>query len=250
MVPLQVHNPAGQLQGHLLDGELIEDAGQNLPDVVLVQLQAVDRHHRHLVFFFHLLAQLPAAGSPWLGAVEEDDKGLANLLELPNHPALRLLVLGPRDIADGAIGGNHQADGAVFGDDLFGANLRRHVKGNLPVKPGGHHHPRLLVFDVPQSAGDDISHAVDKPNLEGSGLIHRDLHRLLRDELRFGGHDGFAGSGLRQLVGSPLPPGLAFDVGQHQGLHKPLDKGGFSGAHRPHHPDINIPVGALCNVLV
>ena len=86
----------------------------------------------------------------------------------------------------------------------------------------------LLVLDVAQGAGDDIPHAVDKPHLEGGRLVHRNLHRLLGDELGLGGHDGLAGGGLGQLVDkknamkgrSTVPPLLTESSRQVRGAQK------------------------------
>ena len=43
---------------------------------------------------------------------------------------------------------------------------------------------------------------------------------------------------------------LALDVGDHQILHKPFDKGGLSGPHRPDDPDVDVAAGAPGDVCI
>ena len=51
---------------------------------------------------------------PGLRAVEQDDEGLPQLLELPDDPLLRLPVVLPGDAGDAAVGGDDDADGGVL----------------------------------------------------------------------------------------------------------------------------------------
>ena len=204
VVGRQVHYPGRDLQRRLLQREAVQHLLQDLSDVLLVQLHAVDRRHRYPVALLQLRPQASGGGAFGRLAVQHHHKRLVDGLQLPDDPALGLLVLGPRDLRNAAVGGHHQPDGGMLVDDLAGAALRRHVEGHLLIVPGGHHHAGLLVFDVAQRAGYDVPHAVDHPHAEADIRLQRDADRLLRDKFRLGGHDGAARRRLRQLIG-PAP---------------------------------------------
>ena len=55
---------------------------------------------------------------------------------------------------------------------------------------------------------------------------------------------------MRQLIPGPVPAVAVIDIGQHLGLHKALDEGGFSGAYRTHHADIDTAAGAGRHILI
>ena len=97
----------------------------------LAQVQAAHRQAGHVV----LLRQLGPEGLGPVGVrpggVEEDEEGLAQLLELGDHPGLRLQVGLPGQVGDGAVGGDHDANGGVLGNDLPGADLRGLRHGDL-----------------------------------------------------------------------------------------------------------------------
>ena len=118
------------------------------------------------------------------------------------------------------------------------------------VKPGGHDHPGRQILILSHSAGHHVAYAVNKPHGERDPLLHADLHRLLRNKFGFRRHDGAAGAALRQFIPRPVPAVAIVDIGQHLGLHKPFDKGGFSGAYRTHHADIDTAAGAGRHILI
>ena len=147
---LQREDPARQIDLDLLDREFHQDVGEDLADIRLGHIQAVDRQHRHAVALLHLFGQLLRLGAAGALAVEQHGKRLLQLLQFADDPLLGLGVLLAGDVADRAVGGHHQPDGGVLLDDLLGADLGGHVEGDLLLKPGGHHHARLLVFDIAQ----------------------------------------------------------------------------------------------------
>ena len=142
------------------------------------------------------------------------------------------------------------ADGGVLRDHLPGADLRRLRHGDLMVEPGGGDHPLALPLQLAHRPVHHIAHAVDEPDPEGGSALHRHAHCVLRDEFRLRRHDGPAGAALGQLVPGPLPAVHVVDAGNDQRLHKPFDKGGFSGADRPHDADVDVALGPEGNILI
>ena len=250
VVRRQSLHPGRQEQVQLPQGKFIQQPLQQLRDLLLPQLQTVHRQAADVIPPLDVRCHGLGPGALGLGGVQQHHKGLAKLLQLPDHPLLGLQIVLPGDLRDAAVGGDHDAHGGVVADDLPGAQLRRLGHGDLVVVPGGHHHPGRQVLILAHSAGHHIPHAVDEPHGERDPLLHADLHRLLRHELGFGGHDGAAGAALGQLIPGPVPAVAVLDIGQHLGLHKALDEGGFSGAHRPHHADVNAAAGPGRHILI
>ena len=138
----------------------------------------------------------------------------------------------------------------MLGDDLLGAYLSRHIKGNFFFKPRGHDHAGHLIFNIAEGARDDVSHTVDEADIKRGVVVEHDLDRLFGDELRFSGHDRLARRRLGQLIGCALLAEGAVYVGNDQGFHKLFNKGGLSRAHGADDSDVDIPVGALGDVLI
>ena len=243
-------HPRRQEQVQLLHWELVEHRLQYGGHRVLVQLQAIDSHAVDLVPGGDVLGDGLGPVAPGVGGVQQNDEGLSQLLQLPDHPLLRLQVVLPGDVGDGAVGGDDDADGGVLSDDLPGADLRRLGHGDLVVVPGGSDHPGGVVLHLADGSLHHVAHAVDKPHGAVSPVRQLDLGGLLRDELGLGGHDGPAGAALGQLIPGPLLPVHVIDVGDHLGLHEPFDERGLPGAHGAHHTDINIPSGAGGDILI
>ena len=193
VVGRQVHHPGGDLQRRLLQREAHQHLPQNSRDVLLIQLQAVHRRHRHPIAFLQLGPQGLCRRAFWALAVQHHHKWLIDGLQFPHHPGLGFLVLRPGDLRNAAVGGDHQPYGGMLIDDLAGTHLRRHVEGDLLIVPGGHHHAGLLVFNVAQRTGHNIPHTVDHPHPQADVPLQRDADRFLRNEFRFGGHNGAPG---------------------------------------------------------
>ena len=64
-------DPAGQVQGHLPHGELVQQTGNDVPDVLLGDVDAVHRQHGDGILLPQPGSQLPGLGALWLHAVEE-----------------------------------------------------------------------------------------------------------------------------------------------------------------------------------
>ena len=177
-------------------------------------------------------------------AVEQDDKGFAQRFQLFHHPLFGGQVVFPGDLADGAIGGDHDADGGVIPDDLAGTGLSGKVKGDLFLEPGAFDHTGLLVFLVAHGSLHHIAHTVDKPDAALPAALQLERHGLFRDELRLRGHDRSPCRRLWQLISGPELCVRRADGRQHQLLHKLLDEGALAGTHRPHHANQDLPAGA------
>ena len=250
MIRRQGVHPRGQEQVQLLHGELVEDGPQDIRHVLLPQVQAVYRDAVHLI----AAADIPGNGlrpvAFGVHGVQQDDEGLSQLLELPDHPFLRLQVVFSGDVGDGAVCGNHDADSGVFRDDLPGADFRRLRHGNLVVIPGRGNHPGGVVLKLADSPPYHIAHAVNEPHGERSAVGQLHLGRFLRDELGLRRHNGPAGAALGQLIPGSLFTVHIFNVGNHLGLHETLDEGGLAGPHRAHHADVDIPRRAGGDILI
>ena len=138
----------------------------------------------------------------------------------------------------------------MLGYDLAGTDFRRLGQRYLVIQPRSHHHTRGQVLKLSHSARHQVSHAVHQSYTEFCTVGQAELHRFLRDKFGLCGHNGAPGAALRQLVNGPVPAEVIVHPGQHLGLHKALDKCGFSRAHRTHHADINIAVRSLGHALI
>ena len=249
MPGLQHSHPAGQSKIQLLHRELVQHPPQDLPQHGGVQVHTAHRQHGAAVVPRHALSQLPGLRRVRVGAVEQDDIGLAQRFQFGDDPPFRLCVARPGDIADRAVGGDHYPDGGVLTDHLAGAGLCGKVKGHLLLEPRAFDHAGLCVLLVPHGTLHHVAHAVDQPHPARPAALQLQGHGGLRDEFWLSGHDGAPRCRLRQLVPGTLPgSGRAGHGGQHQLLHEPLDKGGFAAAHRAHHTDVDIPAGACADL--
>ena len=118
------------------------------------------------------------------------------------------------------------------------------------VVPGCGDHAGRIILVLPDGPPDHIAHAVDQPHGKCRPALQLDLRRFLRYELGLGSHDGPAGTALGQLIPGPFPAVDILDVGNDLRLHEPFDKGGFSGAYRSHHANVDIPRGAGGDILI
>ena len=245
----RVH-PGGQENAHLPQRKFVQNTLDDVGDGLLRQLQAVHRQTLDPEAALDVPADAHDPSAVGLGGVEQNHKGLPQGLELGDDPLLRLQIVLPGDVGDGAVGGDDDAHGGVLLDDLPGADLRRLRHGDLVVHPGGHHHPGRSVLKLPHSPPDHVAHAVDQPHREGDAPLQGHVHRLLGHELGLRGHDGPAAAGLGQLVDGPLPAVDVFNVGDYAGLHESLDERALSRPHRPQHPHKQGPAGARGYVLI
>ena len=243
-------HPGGQEQIQLLHRELVEHPLDDGGYRRLVQLQAVGAHTRHVIAGGDVRPDGLCPVGIGVGRVEHHQEGLSQLLELGDHPLLRLQIVLPGDVGNGTVCGDHDTDGGMLRNDLACADLRGLGHGDLIVKPGGGYHAGAVVLQGAHRAGNHIAYAVDEADGEGRPVVHGDLNGLLRDEFGLGGHDGAPGAALGQLIPGPLPAVHVVDIGDDHGLHEAFDKGRFSRPHRPHDADIDIPLGTQGNIFI
>ena len=242
--------PARQVDAQLGDGELIERQLEYLVDVLRRQVQAVDAHTGHAVLVCQLRAQLLRRLARGVCAVEHQHEGLAYLAQLAHHALLGGDVALALYAADAAVRGHDDADGAVVGYDAARALLGRAGHGHLLVEPGRGHHALGAVLELPGRAVDHVAHAVYQPHGEAHAAVERDVHRVLRVELRLRGHDGAAGAGLRQFVLGALPGVDVLDVRYDQRLHEALYERALAGAHGSHQTQVDVAAGTGGNVMI
>ena len=138
----------------------------------------------------------------------------------------------------------------MFCDDLSGADLRRFGHGDLVVEPRRRNHTRRVVLILADGSLYHIPHTVDEPDGKSRAALQLDLGGFLRDEFWLCRHNGPARTALWKFVTGPLPAVDVVNIGDHLGLHEPLDESGFSGPHRAHHADVDISRGTGGDILI
>ena len=181
--------------------------------------------------------------------VQEDQKRLVNGLQLLHDTPLRVNIIRSGNVRNAAVGSDYDSDRGMVADDLFRSFLSCDAHRHFVVKPRGRDHSFTALIILTGSAGDHIADAVNEPHrrLHAGSELHG--YRLLRYEFWFRRHDGPSGSALRQLVSGSLPQVLVFHTRKNERLREPLDKSGFSGAHRTDHADVNIAACTVRNIL-
>ena len=159
-------------------------------------------------------------------------------------------IVFPRDLADGAVGGDDDADGGVIPDDLAGAGLGGKVKGDCFLKPGAFDHAGLFILLVAHGPLHHVAHTVDEAHPALAPALQCQRHCRFRDELGLGGHDGLAGRALRQLIPAQVAQVLILHCREHQQLHEPLYEGRFACADRPYYAYVNLSACSRLNILV
>ena len=217
-------HPAGQEEMELGHGEFIQQLFQDFRNLRFLQRQAVNGHTADAVrpadVFTELARRLPLR---FLG-VDQHQKRLPGRLHIPDRPILRLFIVRPGDIGDGAVRRHNNADGPMILHHLPGSQLRGLRHGNLMVVPRRGDHSRLPVLIRPNGAHHHIAHRIDQPDRQLRRTVRADFHSLLRHKFRLRRHDGFPGAALGQLIPGPLTSVYIIDIGNDQFFHDPLDK--------------------------
>ena len=185
-----------------------------------------------------------------ISRVEQDEKRLADVLQLCNDARFRCGIVLPRKLGHAAIGRDDDADRRVFADNFACPLFRRCAYGDLMIVPRRRDQTLFPIFVLTVCAGDHIADTVDQPHGGAHGRVQLDRDGILWDKLRFCGHDRPAGAALRQLVACALPHIFIGDIRQYERFHESFDEGRFPGAHRADNADVNIPAGTGGNVCV
>ena len=106
-----------------------------------------------------------------LGAVEQDQIGLANVVQLRDDAPLRLHIILPGQLRHRAIGGDDDAHRGMLPDDPPGAGLSGLLKGNRLIEPGAFHQPGGAVFLAAQCPTDQIPHTIHQPGAETAAAL-------------------------------------------------------------------------------
>ena len=138
----------------------------------------------------------------------------------------------------------------MLGDYLLSAQLRRLFKRHIFFRPRRFYHSHFILLGKPFRPLYGVSHAVDETDVDIHSAVEFYFYGFVRYEFGLSGHNRFAVACLRQLVGSALTGVLVFDIGQNQTFHDFGHEGGFPRANRTHHADINVAVGAGCDIAV
>ena len=88
----------------------------------------------------------------------------------------------------------------------------------------------------------------DISEMLGISSVRSYLHSLFRHEFWFTGHNGFAGTALRQFISCPFRTIRILDIRYDKLFHNALDEGRFSRSHRANHTNINIAAGSGSDV--
>ena len=129
-------HPTGQEQVNLLKQGIIQYPAQNVGDVLSSRVwQSTAR--QPTPYRLSMSSRMAwARGEDGSAEFNRIRKGLPSSFSSRMVRSLRLQIVLPGNIGDGAVGGDHNADGGVLGDDFPGADLCRFGHGDLVVKPG------------------------------------------------------------------------------------------------------------------
>ena len=243
-------HPLRHTEASLCDREFIQYRAQDLQNILLRQLQTVDRQAGGIVLLAQLSRQCLCGLPRRIGRVEQDEKRLADVLQLCNDARFCRGIVLPRELGHAAVGRDDNADRRVLADNFARSLFRRHAHGDLVIVPRRCDQTLFPVFVLTVCAGDHISNAVDQPHGGAHGSIQLDRDGILRDKLRLSCHDRPAGSALRQLVARTLPHVIIGNIRKHERFHEAFDEGRFPGAYRADNADVNIPAGTGGNVCV
>lgn len=246
----QYIHPLRHAKADLRDRKFVQDRAQNLQNILLRQLQTVDRQAGSIVLFLQLGSQCLCSLPRRIGRVEQDEKRLSDVLQLCDDTRFRRGIVLPRELSHAAIGRDDNTDRRMLADDFSRPLFRCCAHGDLMIVPRRRDQALFPVFVLTVRAGNHVSNAVDQAHGGAHGRVQLDRDGIFRDELRFCGHDRPAGAALRQLVACALPHIFIGDIRQHERFHESFDEGRFPGAHRADNADVNIPAGTGGNVCV
>ena len=185
-----------------------------------------------------------------LHRIDQNEKWLVQAFQLANHAILRVQIRFARKIRYGTVGCHDKANGGVVGNDLSRAQLGSLRHGNGSVAPWCRDHARRVLLRLPECAVNEITDAVHQSNLACPIIVQRNFCGFFRHKFRLRGHDGSAGTRLRQFILGAFASIHVVNTGQDQRFHKSLDKGGFSGSNRPDDADINGAAGTAADIFV
>lgn len=134
---VQHRHPAGQGEIQLPHRKLVEHLLQNFAQLRLVEVEAAHRQNGPAIALFHFRRHRSCLGGVGVGAVEQDDEGLAQRFQLVDDPLFCRDVVFAGYLADGAVGGDDDADGGVVPVSLPVPVSAAEVEGGSPRRTRG-----------------------------------------------------------------------------------------------------------------
>ena len=190
----QHFHPFGHIKFHLHNRKFIKDLLQDPGNIFFSELLAVYADHSRLIFFLQFLDQILGFFLIGFLRIYQDQKGLTCLFQFLNRFLFPFYVIFPGNFPEGPIAGDHQTNAGMFLDHFSGTCLRRLMKRDLIVKPGGFHHPFFSLFNVSCRITDHKSHAVYQTYFRFQILSQRNPCCLLWDKFGLYCSDHFTGT--------------------------------------------------------
>ena len=135
-------------------------------------------------------------------------------------------------------------------NDLSSPDLCRLGKRNFFFGPGRFHHALRAVLHVPCRTLYHITDTVDEAHTGFHSLLNLDPGSFFWNKLRLCRGYGFSPGTLWKFIYCTLLFKFIGHIRKHHFFHKPLDKCGFSGAHRTDHSNVNLALAALLDIVV
>ena len=184
--------PFWDVELDLADRKFVEDMLQDPGDVLLAELLAVGGHGGNAVGLLEFFCQDEGFFFVRHLGIDQDEEGLALLLQLGDGLFFRFEKVFPGKLAEASVCGNDKTDGGVFLDDLAGAELRRLVERDGAVEPGSFDHALSALLHVPGRVLDQKAHAVDEADADLLVVSQGDGNGFLWYEFGFYGGDEFS----------------------------------------------------------
>ncbi len=220
-----------------------------MQNIFFTELIAVDRHCGYAVLRFQLFYLALCLLTVRLFRIHQNQKRLSLLFQFRYRLFLRLQKILPRKLSKRAVTRHHQANRGMFGNHLFGADLRRLVERNRLLEPRRFYHPLLLILQISRCIRHKKAHTVDQAQANRFSFAELQLHGVFRHKFRLHRRDCLSFSAQRQGI-PHLRPLFFRKLRQRQHLQKTADQGGLSRPHRSHHADQKLAVCSFLNITI
>ena len=105
-------------------------------DVGIAQIHGIDWQDSDFVFCGKLLGEPLCAGAVRFRAVQDNDEGFSEILQLFNKPLFHILIISAPEIAEATVARYQDADVCVVFDDFLRADLAASSKGMFSLNQG------------------------------------------------------------------------------------------------------------------
>ncbi|MPM66106.1 hypothetical protein SDC9_113013 [bioreactor metagenome] len=124
------------------------------------QFQTIYRDNGNVVLFRNGFCKLNAFFGLRVFTVEQNNEWLVEVFQFTDDAFLTLFVFITRNIADAAVCCHDKPDCGMFTDDLLSADFSCHIERYFLVEPWRFHHSRLVIFNISQRGGDNVTNTV------------------------------------------------------------------------------------------